>query len=225
MGLACLAIGLLAGCAGKVAGPEQGASSVGSAPTVQFPTPNSPVHLVQMVAGHWSRRDWRGYADLLTDDFQFVFAPADSAGNAFRARSFDRATEILAVRHMFETGNAELAPFQRVVFTLGRTLTATPDPRPGKTFPAHQVVRANFVLSADGPDFSYRIAGSGVFFVVRGDSAAIPPDLRDRGIDPDPSRWWLERWEDETLEAASAPRDAAMPTRSITLGSLKVRYL
>jgi len=223
IGTACLAISLLAGCAGKVAAPEQEASTSGSEPTVQLPTPDSPAHLVQMVAAHWNHLDWRGYGNLLTDDFQFIFAQSDSAGSLYRDRSFDRALEILVARHMFETGNASLPPFQRVSVTLGR-LIAIPDPRPGKTFPAHQYIRTGFTLAADAESFSFRIYGSAGFFVVRGDSAAIPPDLRDRSALTDASHWWLERWEDETLEPVRTPQNAAMPGSPKSLGALKVLY-
>jgi hypothetical protein len=43
------------------------------------------------------------------------------------------------------------------------------------------------------------VTGFALFYVVRGDSAAIPPELYSRGFRPDSLRWWIERWEDETL--------------------------
>ena len=69
-----------------------------------------------------------------------------------------------------------------------------------------------------------RIAGAASFYLVRGDSAQIPPDLQARGLRPDRSRWWIERWEDETLRVPGRPGMATMPGRSITFGELKMLY-
>ena len=61
---------------------------------------------------------------------------------------------------------------------------------------------------------------------MRGDSALIPQQLKDRGFGPDPNRWYIERWEDKTggnqatgpsLMARSSPglglSDAVAPAR------------
>ena len=45
---------------------------------------------------------------------------------------------------------------------------------------------------------------SALFFVVRGDSARIPKDMVDRGFGPDKNRWYIERWEDQTVGGGGA---------------------
>ena len=49
----------------------------------------------------------------------------------------------------------------------------------------------------------YRIMGNARFFVVRGDSAMIPQEL---SFKPDSTRWYIERWEDYTLNLHAVPR-------------------
>ncbi|MEO5617021.1 MAG: hypothetical protein ABIS67_04565, partial [Candidatus Eisenbacteria bacterium] len=67
----------------------------------------------------------------------------------------------------------------------------------------HQEIKRNVVLSIDSGDQAFRITGAARFFVVRGDSALIPDDLVQRGFTADANRWYIERWEDETIESAS----------------------
>jgi len=59
------------------------------------------------------------------------------------------------------------------------------------------------------------------FFMVRGDSALIPADLAARGFRPDSTRWYIERWEDDTFQEVGA---RAMPTSTATWGTIKVLY-
>ena len=55
------------------------------------------------------------------------------------------------------------------------------------------------------------VTGNALFFLTRGDSAAIPQDLIARGLKPAAGdttssqalRWWIDRWEDETLAGSS----------------------
>ena len=55
----------------------------------------------------------------------------------------------------------------------------------------------------DTGDQSFRITGSALFFVTRGDVAQIPDEMVQKGFRPDRNRWYVERWEDQTLESAS----------------------
>ena len=43
------------------------------------------------------------------------------------------------------------------------------------------------------------------------DSAAIPAELVSRGFKPDSLRWWIDRWEDETIGSGGMPAAAARP--------------
>ncbi len=57
------------------------------------------------------------------------------------------------------------------------------------------------------------VRGPGLFTFVRGDSAAIPEELVQRGFTQDPNRWYIERWEDETRSSAGG---SAFSARRIT---------
>jgi hypothetical protein len=72
------------------------------------------------------------------------------------------------------------------------------------------------------------VLGFESLYFVRGDSACIPQELRDRGYEPDSTRWWIEHWEEFVVAsgAPSAPRVARPPPlRPVTLGALKALYL
>jgi len=58
------------------------------------------------------------------------------------------------------------------------------------------------------------------FHLVRGDSALLPQELLDRGARRDSTRWYVERWDDETVGPA-----ATLPARNLTWGRLKLLYL
>jgi hypothetical protein len=92
-----------------------------------------------------------------------------------------------------------------------------PDTRPGKDPRWHKWVRTsvNLKVRIDSGN-TVEVTGNALFFVTRGDSAAIPAELRSRGAKPDSARWWIDRWEDETLSGTGAP-SATNPTRNNTL--------
>ena len=225
---ATVLLALLAGCAGKVADPNSaaiaGTGSIAPTPPTRL-VPDSPKALMDAFAHAWNNRDPGQYPELFTDDYQFAFASFDSAGSAFANRSLTREDEIAIAQHLFVTGTASEPPAQRIVLTFDRTFIPEPDSRPGKAYPWHVEVKRNVVLSVDTGDRAFRITGGARFFLVRGDSAAIPPDLAARGFHADPNRWWIERWEDETLDTGGGlPADAPTPTATTTWGSLKALY-
>ena len=168
------------------------------------PTPNSPRGLLDLFAWCWNNRAYDEYTEIFTDDFEFQFAQGDSAGNVFTDRGLFRQDELDTARHLFIEGTASNPPAQKIVLTFDRTFIPEPDSRPGKTFPVHQEIKRNVVLSIDTGDQAFRITGAARFFVVRGDSAKIPDDLVQRGFRPDANRWYIERWEDETLDTGGA---------------------
>jgi len=52
------------------------------------------------------------------------------------------------------------------------------------------------IESADG--HAIDASSAATFYFVRGDSALIRDELKQRGFAPDSSRWYIRRWEDET---------------------------
>jgi hypothetical protein len=181
----------------------------------------------------WEHRDTLAVRELLADDFTFAFAQTDSSGDAYAGRAMTRDQFLRCVRHLFVGGGA-YPPAQRIVLYFDPSLIALPDVRPGKTSQWHQEVRTSVDLTIDVGWQVYRVTGYARFFLVRGDSARIPPDLVARGLHPDAGRWYLERWEDESGSAAApeiadAPAIAArpaepVPTRNTTWGQIIALY-
>ncbi len=164
------------------------------------PEPNSAENVIRLFAWCWNNMDMQHYEQLFTADFQFVFALGDSAGNLFRDPWVDRAEELTIARNLFVGGSAEPRA-NSISLTLDATLNPMPDTRPGKNSTWHKEIVTGVDLSIKTDAQEYRIQGNARFFVVRGDSAVIPAEL---GLAPDAKRWWIERWNDETMQGVGA---------------------
>ena len=225
IGLVVLALAL-AGCS------DSGRPLV-TQPGEPNPLPSSPTMAVRSLEWCWDHRDAGAYAELLTEDFSFRCADPDSAGNAFLGRQFTRLDELESVRRLFLGGGSN-PPAKFISLQLDQELIPEPDGRPGKgstTF--HRVIVSSVVLRIDTRELDFLVAGAVRFFLVRGDSALIPAELIARGHRPDSTRWYIERWEDETvgLGAAAARAQAGdaglprtMPPSNTTWCSVKAIY-
>lgn len=214
-----LAIFALSGCSKKAAPTAPQTSQPAG------PAPNSTTNALNGVAWSMNHLQWRPIADLLPEDFQFVFAAADSAGNAFTGHALDRDQILLSLQHLLETGTATEPPASSVNLILDRTFVPIPDSRPGKAYPWHQEILSTFTLSISAGDHLYRIVDRVAFFLVRGDSASIPPDLAAQGFKPDPNRWWIERVGDSGVGGSLLNRvTGTLPGRSVTWGSILALY-
>ena len=189
------------------------------------PAATTPTGVVKRLAWALQARDHVAYAELFTDDYRFQFAPGDSAGNAFRTSAWDRTLEAVAIQHMLSGGGAA-PPVVDIKVTISDQLVARADPRPGMSLRWRKAVRTpidlKITMDVGGVPEVTSITGHALFFVVRGDSAFFLPA---REAEHDSTRWFISRWEDETAVGMSAPGLHANPTRSATLGSVKVRYL
>ena len=128
-------------------------------------------------------------------------------------------------------GSATEPPASSISLIFDGNPQVSNDLRPGMNPKWHQqVLVPSLVLTINRTDGSAtRITGGVLFFVARGDSAAIPQDLLDRGIKPDSSRWFIGRIEDQTAIGAAPSRAvplpaATLPTRKFTLGLLLLLY-
>ena len=165
------------------------------------PLPNSPQNVIRLFEWVWKNRDITVYREILTDDFRFIFALGDSAGNLFRDEPVTREMELNIARNLF-VGGGSAPPATSIALTLDPTLRALPDSRPGKNPRWHNEIVTSVDLNIKTEDGAeYRILGNARFFVVRGDSALIPQEL---GAGPDSSRWYIDQWNDETLQGAGA---------------------
>jgi hypothetical protein len=189
------------------------------------PEPNSPENVVRLFEWCWSHRSIEEYRGVFTEDYTFQFAVLDTFGNAYRDRPWRYEDEVISSTNIFVGGSPTEPPATRCDLTLDPTLIVVNDPRAGKNPGWHKQISTNVDLRIKTDDQEYRITGRARFFLVRGDSAIVPPDL---GIPNSPNRWFIERWEDETLPesglliagpaaaAASAPTRAADPATSRT---------
>jgi hypothetical protein len=156
--------------------------------------------MMELLRWCWVNRAVPEYEELFTYDFRFAFAAADSADNA----PILRDDEIEIARHLFLEGTATAPRANRIDYDYRDPIVPLPDSRPGKTSPWHQQVQTRVVLNITFDDGTSIVVDSDVnFFLVRGDSAQIPPDLAARGFGPDPNRWYIERWEERGGNAVS----------------------
>jgi hypothetical protein len=171
------------------------------------PLPDSPRGVMKLFEWCWEHRAITEYRELFTKDFRFVFATADSTGNAYLEHGWTREDELASAKNLFQGGNASQPAATQIILNFDANLIALPDSRPGKIDPWHKEIFTRVDLTID-TDVTTRSLGSARFFVVRGDSAQIPADL---GLLPDPNRWYIERYEEENPEvmaaAASQERD------------------
>lgn len=208
--------------------------------STQAPIPSSPAGVVKLFEWCWQNRDLSRYEEVFTDDYRFAFAEGDSAGQPYRQTPYTRETEMTNVGGLFNGSEDRLAA-KSIQLTLDKTMISLPDPRVGKDPKWHRSIRTHVDLTVDldlggGSVDKQIVTGNALFFLVRGDSAAIPQELVDRGFTQDSTRWWIERWEDETLsEGGSALLAEALrarglagpavvvPARQVSWGALKRR--
>jgi hypothetical protein len=215
--LACLA--LACGCSSSSddpMGPE----------TPVPPTPNSPENAVRLLEWCWDERDNDLYREVFTDDYLYSFAPSDSQAVG---ATINRTEEITFGDHLFQDGvPAPPAPAgvagllalpaaTHIVFATDPVLVVLPDSRPGKNSGWHREIATNIQITVTTPQTTYSIGTLMRFYLTRGDSAQIPADLVARGFGPDPNRWYVDAWADESTCPANK--------RCSTVGRLKVDYL
>jgi hypothetical protein len=209
------------------------------APAIPVPMPprppaaDSPQAAVRRFAWCWASRSADAYGESFTADFRGIFAPDDSAGIPYRTTPWLLEDELACAQHLFVGGGA-LPPASGIDIAIDNVLLAQPDPRPGRDSRWHRTVRTHAALRVTVPGGGgdaaiTAVEGFALFYLVRGDSAAIPAQLLARGFGPDSTRWWIERWEDETAGAAPTGAGAAgsrrvLPTSVSTWFALKVAY-
>ena len=178
------------------------------------PVPNTPTNLLRLFEWCYNQRSIVEYRELFTEDFRFAFSSLDAAGEAYVNAPWTRDDELISATQLFQGGSAEQPPASSIELRLARTFYVNPDTRPGKNAKWHKKTYTSVLLqirTADGDAID--ITGAATFFLVRGDSAFIPEELRLLGFEPDSNRWYIERWEDDT----------ALPDQGVQAGVATVR--
>jgi hypothetical protein len=198
--------------------------------TTTAPSPTTPAEAIRLFAWCWVNRGVEEYKELFTDDYVFQSASLDSAGNGGRDIITRRQEEIETAENIF-IGSAERPPASKITLNFDRNLVPFPDTRPGKNSTWHKTIRTSVDLKVEVGDGSVlEVTGYALFYLTRGDSAAIPAELKARGFKPDSLRWWIDRWEDETLASEGAAVRPARPGANrafvipMTMQQLKARW-
>lgn len=195
-------------------------------PRTEPPFAASPAEVLRRLEWSTANLDTVGYRRLLTDDFRFVWAALDTSGNAWRTTPWGRPEELRAWGHMVSGGGPGWPRITSLALWLDRTFVEMPDPRPGHGDIRYRVaIRSQVAFEAiDENSARMNVSGEALFYLVRGDSAAIPAELRALLPRPDSTAWFLERWEDGTFAPGMAGTARALPSRSATLGWLRALY-
>jgi hypothetical protein len=217
---ALLALGLLAGaCARDV-------SRSLLAPPPGSPFASSPEHALQRLEWTWTHRDTSSYRWIFSDDFQFVFAALDTAGNAWRTQPWGLDEELRSFGHIVHGGDSSQPPMSSITLALDPTFVVEPDPRPGHAdLRFHRTIRTPVVLACDlASGGVIHVSGFARCFFVRGDSALVSPEARALMTVPDSALWFIDRWEDETIPSGFGSAHVT-PLGARSWGALKASYL
>jgi hypothetical protein len=226
--LLVLALPLLAGCFNPFDPRELGAG-ISTPP----PVPDSPANILRLLEWAYNNRSIAEYREIFTADYRFAFSTLDPAGDAYRGDIWTREDEVISATHLFQGGSASEPAALSISLSLGGNLSPQNDNRPGKLDRMHKKISTTVNLVIVTPDKQTNVTGPVTFYLVRGDVALIPEEL---SFGPDSTRWYIERWEDDTAgngpggSASVAPLSPAraMPTplESVTAswGQVKASY-
>ncbi len=164
---------------------------------------NSPVNAVKVLQASYRNRSMDDYPTLFTDDFVFAFSPLDAAGNPYRGSPWSRADELLSARHLFVEGNSTEEPAASISLDYTNALADFADTRPGMRDRFHRQVDVGVVLVIRRSSSQLETQGDARFFLIRGDAASLPPVP---GLAPDSTRWYIQRWEDFTVQSGAPSR-------------------
>ena len=190
------------------------------------PPANSPSGVLRLFEWSYNNRDYSVYRTLFTDDYRFAFSALDTAGKAYRGDTWTRNDELPSAQNLFNAASS-------ITLQLDKSFAVFSDTRPGKSNTTYyRTIRTQVLLNIVTQDNNQiNVQGKANFFLVRGDSAVIPLDL---GFQPDSNRWYIDRWEDETVGSpfaksgapvrSRAPEHRALPAKGTTWCDVKALY-
>lgn len=182
------------------------------------PVAHAPTGAMFLLEWSWDNRQYVQLPGLFTEDYRFVFADMDSAGNAYRTVPWSREDELIASNNCFNAARS-------ITLALDQSPVVLDDDRLGKDPRWHKTIQTEasmqaVVMTNFGP-VDFAISGQAKFYFVRGDSALIPPELVAQGYTPDSTLWWIDRWEDQTYPGTGV---SAHPTKRMSWGAFKVLF-
>jgi hypothetical protein len=227
--LAVLAVGFsLAGCFNPFSprfAPTLGAS-------IPAPKPTSAPGVLRLFEWCYNNKAIAEYREIFSADYQFFFSPRDSAGAEWRGTPFRREDELISATQLFVGGSAGEPAARSINLKFDPNFFVYPDPdftyfpEPNRTMPRdplgrwHKNIRTTVNLRIGTDDgSSIEILGYANFYMIRGDSADIPEELKLLGFKPDSTRWYIRRWDDETVSEGGTL--ALVPSRDA--GALAAR--
>lgn len=187
------------------------------------PVPDSPAGIVDLFQWCWRNRAYDTYQEIFTDNYRFVFATGDSAGDFYRGTPWTRSDELATAQHLFVTGTPGQPPATSITLDWTQDLSIDLDPTRAIADSAYfRLVSAQVLLRVNLGEETQEVRGPVYFYVVRGDSAIIPPELIQRGFKPVATRWYIQQWVDGTLQGgAFAARRAPAIGPATAIGMLR----
>jgi hypothetical protein len=188
-------LALLAGVAASCQNPFKPTKGSTFGVFVPPPSRTTATGVIELLEWAYERRDFRVYETLFTEDYQFFFDPNDSAGNQYRQDPWIRTYELSSARHLFEGGSAaEEQPASSITLDYAAQLQEE-DTGDGLDPVTHRRVVTPVYLEIQAGD-RFVVQGTVEFYVVRADSAKIPPEIAARIT---PRDWLIYGWVDRTL--------------------------
>ena len=199
-----------------VAGCSRTTEPVAPPPEVA-PEPNTPQNVLRRLEWAVDRRDIEAIRELVTADFVSYSQGVDSAGNP-TSEIVQRREDLVVWFQQLLVGTPEHPPAAEVSLRFDGNLLPQRDPRPGYVDSLFKTIRTSLEMSVVWQDGTLEeTTGHALFFVARGDTVLVPEDLVRRGLKSDRSRWWMTRWDDQTI-ASEMPMAAGAPSAPEPVG-------
>jgi hypothetical protein len=200
------------------------------------PVPDSPTNVLRLLQWAYNNRSIGEYREIFTADYRFAFSALDPFGDAYKGDVWTREDELASATHLFQGGNPTEPAATSITLLLDTNFNVRRDPRPNKDDRMHKSIHTTVVLTIEDPTpKTTQVTGFATFYLVRGDVALLPEELKLKGFGPDSTRWYIEKWDDDTANnntggggrALAAPRAPARATSYEVLrswGEVKVIY-
>jgi hypothetical protein len=208
----------LAGCGGD--------NKVGPPPAI-VPQTDTPIHLVQRLERTWESQDLPEYGKLLTQDFHFGFSADADPDLVYQYPNWGLDDETESTRHMFEgfinLSGTPIPAASRIELTLVGVAVEDDWAHADSTAHYRKVVVTTMDGTIEFPDepdtLTYSLSSRQEFFVVRGDAAVLAA-----GVAPDPTRWYVRRWDDLSVNPFNGRRNTIDALGPKTYGAIKALF-